>query len=213
MGKKSKKTKQQKNTNGANTGVHKDPEVPPIKEIPRKELELLLLNRRYTKEMIQDWYQRFIQDFPDGTVDKDHFKRSFDAALKSSMDTVTYCQWIYRAFDVEHAKKITFTQMLVALSIRSKIPLDVKLQILYRMKTPIDDYADRKTWTQVINLAYDLLGVQNRAGDMSPKKRVSMVFSRISNVKNNTVHMKDFIEESLRDNVLLTLLDNFFVLK
>ncbi|CAF2805463.1 unnamed protein product [Rotaria sp. Silwood2] len=179
----------------------KDPTI-----LTDEDLKVLKLNTQYTEEEIQAWHTGFLKDCPSGKLDKKQFLNVYKKFYPEGKAD-KYCNFVFKAFDINQNNTIEFTEFLLAVSISQHGNLEQKLKMAFDIYDQNKDgEINRKDMIKIIEAMYDLANEEDRAGDKAPAKRVDLIMERLKKDKTDVVLRTEFIQGCLRDELLRKIL-------
>ncbi|UJR27263.1 hypothetical protein I4U23_008558 [Adineta vaga] len=179
----------------------KDPTI-----LTDEDIRILKLNTQYSEEEIQAWHTGFLKDCPSGKLDKKQFLNVYKKFYPEGKAD-KYCNFVFKAFDVDNNNWIDFTEFLLAVGVSQHGNLEEKLKMAFDIYDQNKDgEINRKDMTKIIEAMYDLANEEDRSGDKSPDKRVDLIMQRLNKDKDDVVHRNEFVQGCLRDEFLRKIL-------
>ena len=84
-------------------------------ELTENEIRLLENNTSLSRQEIYAWHQKFVSEYPDGTIDQKEFAQIFKS-LHPNGNAEKYAKIAFKAFDEDNTGKISFEEFLLATS-------------------------------------------------------------------------------------------------
>jgi len=133
----------------------------------------------FDRNELQQWYEEFIKDCPDGTL----MKKDFQVIYKQSFpvgDTSQFANFVFNVFDSDKDGHITFLEFMKALSVTSRGSLDEKLDWAFTVYDLDDDgFITMTEMVDIVAAIYKMVGQPAPASDDSPEARVSKIFEKL----------------------------------
>ncbi|CAF0886206.1 unnamed protein product, partial [Didymodactylos carnosus] len=160
---------------GAKSGKNKkDPTI-----LSDDELKILLNCTGYTDEEILAWHAGFLKDCPSGKLDKKQFLNVYKKFYPNGKAD-KYCNFVFKAFDLDGNGWIDFTEFLTAVSLSQHGELPDKLGTAFQIyDQDKDGRINRKDMIKIIEAMYDLANEEDRTGDKAPENRVELIMKRL----------------------------------
>lgn len=83
--------------------------------VTESQIRMLENNSGMNRGQIEQWYRAFMQDYPDGSIDRSEFVAVFRRIYPNG-NPDKYAQIAFKAFDMNKSGKITFDEFLLATS-------------------------------------------------------------------------------------------------
>jgi Ca2+-binding EF-hand superfamily protein len=92
------------------------------------EIELLMANTNMNRFDILQWFDGFIKDCPNGKLNKDQFRKTYQQIYPSG-DPAAFSDLVFNTFDSDDNKFISFPEFLLAISALSDGDVDKRLHL------------------------------------------------------------------------------------
>ncbi|KAG8238427.1 hypothetical protein J437_LFUL002884 [Ladona fulva] len=127
-----------------------------------ERLEAIRRATRFSRKEIQFVYRAFKQECPSGMVTEDTFKAIY-AKFFPQGDSSQYAHYVFNTLDRTKSGTITFSDIMLGLSILLKGSLQERLRWAFSLYDVNDDgYVTREELAEVITAIYDLMGDHHR---------------------------------------------------
>merc|ERR1711962_1828671 len=111
---------------------------------------------RFTENELQKWYDNFTDDFPDGSVTRDEFRRIYETCFPDG-ESVKFTDHVFQIYDANADGKIDFKEFMTVVSVTNRGSVEEKLEI--------------------VNAIYKLIATSTLPQDeATPQKRVDKIF-------------------------------------
>jgi len=143
--------------------------VPVKKDLSKKDYEFLEKQTGLNKQEIQKIYVQFIENNPDGQLDRQEFVRLYDK-LRSEppqlLDEISV--QIFNCFDKDRNGKISFDEFMVAYALTSRGDVAQKLDYAFHLyDTDGNGYLDSQEVKEVLVSMLDLLGAEKKSYNLT----------------------------------------------
>ncbi|XP_046384403.1 Kv channel-interacting protein 4-like [Ischnura elegans] len=172
-----------------------------------ERLEAIRRATRFSRKEIQFVYRAFKQECPSGMVSEDTFKAIY-AKFFPQGDSSQYAHFVFRALDKNKTGTITFSDIMLSLSILLKGSLQERIRWAFSLYDVNDDgYVTKEELTEVVTAIYDLVGENHRThhrtgdsvdGDLlppeSPSDHVDRMFKKLDLNHDGVITVDEFID-------------------
>jgi len=161
-----------------------------------KEFADLRQQANFTDNELREWHQRFMEDFPDGTVTIDEFKDIYDNCFPYG-DSGKFSDHVFRIYDANSDGRIDFREFMTVLSVTNRGSLDQKLQWTFSMyDMDLNGYITKQEMMEIVKSIYKLVGnvVSLPEDENTPEKRVDKIFQQMDTNSDGQISMTEFIE-------------------
>ncbi|CAF2809736.1 unnamed protein product [Rotaria sp. Silwood2] len=170
------------------------------------DIALLKANTNYSEQEIRDWYERFIDDCPNGKLSKKQFTRLYKQFYEDG-EADKICKDAFDRFDVDGNGSIDFEEFLLALSVSSQANLEDRLSAAFDICDMSNDgQIDQRELTNWITTIYDLVGETDRKGEKDPKRRAMEIMRSLDINGDRKLNKEEFIIGCKNDSHICKLL-------
>ena len=100
-------------------------------KLSEEDLNFLKANTCYNEKSIQDWYNKFIQDCPDGKMTQTKFEEMYELSDPVENEE-TFSQRFFKTFDTGKKGYIDFKDYLLAINLTNAETAEEKLRLAFR---------------------------------------------------------------------------------
>ncbi|KAI9428376.1 EF-hand [Lactarius indigo] len=149
-----------------------------------EQLSDLQKNTYFDKRELQQWYQGFIMDCPEGRLDKKDFGKIYTQFFPFG-DPAEFANYVFDVFDENKNGYIDFKEFICALSATSRGKMLQIVQAIYKMTG------------QMLKLPEN---------EETPEKRVEKIFRSMNKDKDAKITYNEFVECSKQDPTVMDAL-------
>jgi Ca2+-binding EF-hand superfamily protein len=183
--------------------------VPPKQKLSSKDIKNLAKQSGMDKEEIQTIFDQFIENNPDGSLDRAEFIRLYDVLRPESgerLDEVS--QFVFGAFDADNSGKIQFSEFLVSYALTSHGEPEEKLQ--YAFDFYDEDNNNFLTGEELKGALFsmlDLLGAEKKEYDI--EQLANECLEQLDTTEDNRIESHEFISGLMANYSLRALMSPF----
>jgi len=97
-----------------------------------EDFDALVNSTDFTSSEIDEWYERFKQQFPKGYISQREFKAVYERLFPAG-DSDRFSRHIFRVYDLDSNGVISFVEFLTTLHVAANGTADEKLRSTFRM--------------------------------------------------------------------------------
>ena len=180
-----------------------------MSSLAAKELNQLSEDTGLSKLSIQDWYKRFMNECPTGSISKERYLSLYRSFYPRARDPDAYAQMFFTAFDNDRDQALNFREFLQIVSITQGNDDKAKVEIAYKAynRNKSEANLSRKHFQHVILSILDLAENpdDNNEGDRR-QTIIDWVLSSLGFDEKSEITKKDFVRRCKEDTNLYELL-------
>jgi len=173
-----------------------------------EQLSDLQKNTYFDKRELQQWYQGFIQDCPEGRLDKKDFGKIYTQFFPFG-DPAEFANYVFDVFDENKNGSIDFKEFICALSATSRGSLEEKLKWAFQLyDINKDGTITYQEMLQIVQAIYKMTGQMLKLpeNEETPEKRVEKIFRSMNKDKDANISYSEFVECSKQDPTVMDAL-------
>ena len=101
-------------------------------DLTPEDLDRLVKGTDFTSAEIDEWYEKFKQEFPKGHINQREFKAVYEKLFPKG-DSDRFSRHVFRVYDLDGNGVISFTEFLTTLHVAANGSPDDKLRASFRM--------------------------------------------------------------------------------
>lgn len=176
-------------------------------KLNNEDLDFLIRNTSYNEKTIKEWYHGFLQDSPDGKLDRTKFVQMYQMFFTKG-NPEEFCDHVFRTFDVDGNGHVDFKEFLLAVGITNNGTKEEKLKWAFRMYDINNDGSiQQPEMTKIVKALYNMIGssVSDKPTD-TPEERTQMIFEKMDADKDGKISLREFLTGCTEDANLALLL-------
>lgn len=171
-----------------------------------EDIEYLLENTHFNRNEIVIWHSQFIEECPEGRINKANFKNVYKKNYAHGRAD-KFCEYLFRAYDVNNNGYIDFKEFLIPISINSRGTVEEKLEMAFSMfDIDKNNYIDKKEMEKLLTIIYELTGETDKTGMNDPVIKVIQVMNKLDVNHDGLVSKDEFVTGCMQDENLRKLL-------
>ena len=100
-------------------------------DLSKQDLNFLKVNTRYDEDTIQEWYNGFMTDCPEGKLNPNAFLKIYSKCFPTG-NAEEFCEHVFRTFDSDKNGFIDFKEFMLAIYVTSSGSPEEKLNWAFR---------------------------------------------------------------------------------
>jgi Ca2+-binding EF-hand superfamily protein len=190
-----------------------------------EQLSDLQKHTYFDKRELQQWYQGFIMDCPEGRLDKKNFGKIYTQFFPFG-DPAEFANYVFDVFDENKNGYIDFKEFICALSATSRGTLEEKLKCLSLSDVSLldligastgafqlydinkDGHISYQEMLSIVQAIYKMTGQMLKLpeNEETPEKRVEKIFRSMNKDKDSKITYNEFVECSKQDPTVMDAL-------
>jgi len=164
--------------------------------IPKEELGELTQWTAFKKEDLKRWYRKFMENYPDGKLKMEHFRKVYKELYQSSSTTRStendFANHIFRSFDRHNKGFVSFKELMLAFSLTSCGTKREKLEWSFNV---FDVTQSGKISMEDVHQIFDSVNDCKGSGEVAMSRLdVAELFIKIDNDGDGYWSIDEFIE-------------------
>ena len=174
--------------------------------LPRSEISELLEVTAFTKREIEDYYESFQLDYPEGYLTVENFQMVYINMFPQG-NTSVFAENMFRVFDQNNDKRINFREFIIALSISTRGSLEDKARWMFQLYDANNNgYISKDEMLLIVTAIYQMKSMKNI--DSVAEKRVEKIYEDMDTNKDGQLSFDEFLVLAKADPVVLDILSN-----
>ncbi|CAF1214702.1 unnamed protein product [Adineta steineri] len=102
-----------------------------LSKLSRKQIDLILNeNSMLEEDRVKDWHKQFVNDYPDGELDEEHFICELRKLFPKG-DPTKFCDFVFQVIDKDKSGKINFMEFMTVVAITHPGDLIKRLHLVF----------------------------------------------------------------------------------
>ncbi|KAJ1971894.1 Calcium-binding protein NCS-1 [Dimargaris verticillata] len=163
----------------------------------------------FDKRELQQWYKGFKKDFPNGTLDRNEFRKIYKQFFPFG-DSSEFADYVFQVFDQNGNGQIDFKEFICALSVTCRGDVEEKLLWTFKLYDIDDDgQITYEEMLRIVEAIYKMVGtmVALPEDEDTPEKRVKKLFSAMDTDSDGKVSLDEFKRGAQKDASILDALN------
>lgn len=164
-------------------------------------IDELMSNTKFTRQELQRMYRGFKNECPNGTVDKETFKRIY-AQFFPYGDSSLYANHIFNVFDNDRDGKVSFEDFVTGLSLSLYGSREEKVKWAFQLyDLDGDGFITREEMATVVHSVHCMMGLDTlpTGAEMSVEEQVERLFVLMDKNQDGVISEEEFLEGCEKD--------------
>lgn len=165
-------------------------------------IDELISNTKFSRQELQRMYRGFKNECPNGTVDKDTFKKIY-AQFFPYGDSSLYAIHVFNVFDQDRDGKVSFEDFVTGLSVSLYGSREEKIKWAFQLyDLDGDGCITREELATVVHSVHCMMGLdslQSAGGELSVEEQVQRFFSLMDKNQDGVISEEEFLEGCEKD--------------
>ncbi|XP_044176318.1 neuronal calcium sensor 1-like isoform X1 [Acropora muricata] len=165
-------------------------------------IDELISNTKFSRQELQRMYRGFKNECPNGTVDKDTFKKIY-AQFFPYGDSSLYAIHVFNVFDQDRDGKVSFEDFVTGLSVSLYGSREEKIKWAFQLyDLDGDGCITREELATVVHSVHCMMGLdslQSAGGELSVEEQVQRLFSLMDKNQDGVISEEEFLEGCEKD--------------
>lgn len=166
-------------------------------------IEELMSNTKFSRQELQRMYRGFKNECPNGTVDKDTFKKIY-AQFFPYGDSSLYANHVFNVFDQDRDGKVSFEDFVTGLSVSLYGSREEKMKWAFKLyDLDGDGWITREELATVVHSVHCMMGLDSLSStggeEMSIEEQVERLFELMDKNKDGVISEEEFLEGCEKD--------------
>ncbi|XP_061254164.1 guanylyl cyclase-activating protein 2 isoform X2 [Bos javanicus] len=161
---------------------------------------------------LQEWYKKFLEECPSGTLFMHEFKRFFK--VPDNEEATQYVEAMFRAFDTNGDNTIDFLEYVAALNLVLRGTLEHKLKWTFKIyDKDRNGCIDRQELLDIVESIYKLkkacsveVEAEQQGKLLTPEEVVDRIFLLVDENGDGQLSLNEFVEGARRDKWVMKML-------
>ncbi|XP_068709625.1 neuronal calcium sensor 1-like isoform X1 [Montipora capricornis] len=165
-------------------------------------IDELMSNTKFSRQELQRMYRGFKNECPNGTVDKDTFKKIY-AQFFPYGDSSLYANHVFNVFDQDKDGKVSFEDFVTGLSVSLYGSREEKVKWAFQLyDLDGDGCITREELATVVHSVHCMMGldsVQSAGGELTVDEQVERLFALMDKNQDGIISEEEFLEGCEKD--------------
>ena len=176
-----------------------------MSSLTTKELNQLSEETGLSKLSIQDWYKRFMNECPTGSISKERYINLYRSYYPRARNADAYAQMLFTAFDDDRDQALNFREFLRVVTVSQGTDEKAKLELAYKAynRNQSETNLSRKELQNAVQAILNLVETQDDTdenNDTDKRQRtVEWVMKRVGLDEKTEITKKEFIRRCKAD--------------
>ena len=159
-----------------------------------------------SKEDVEAYQANFLQNYPDGKIDKSGFSDMMKMAYPDQ-DIDKLKDHIFRMYDANDDGKIDFKEFMIVLTVISKGTPEENLEQIFRIfDVNNDGHISKKELYRVVKDLYTLMGKEDNPDQETEKTLTDMAFTEMDVDGDSKISRDEFVRASQGNERITSML-------
>lgn len=160
---------------------------------------------------LQQWYKSFVKDYPEGTINKEEFRKTYEKVFPDG-DATSFSDQVFRTFDKNVDNKVDFRELAIAMSVILRGTQDEKLKWAFSMyDLDGNGYITKDEMLEIVKAINKMAGsedgnVSNES--TSPEDHVDKIFKELEKNDDGKLSLEEFVEGARKDPAIVSMLSD-----
>lgn len=165
-------------------------------------IDELMTNTKFSRQELQRMYRGFKNECPNGTVDKETFKKIY-AQFFPYGDSSLYANHVFNVFDQDRDGKVSFEDFVTGLSVSLYGNREEKVKWAFQLyDLDGDGCITREELATVVHSVHCMMGLdslQSIGGEISVEEQVERLFALMDKNQDGVISEEEFLEGCEKD--------------
>ncbi|XP_027040279.1 Kv channel-interacting protein 1-like isoform X2 [Pocillopora damicornis] len=164
-------------------------------------IEELMANTKFTRQELQRMYRGFKNECPNGTVDRDTFKKIY-AQFFPYGDSSLYANHVFNVFDHDRDGKVSFEDFVTGLSLSLYGNREEKMRWAFQLyDLDSDGFITREEMATVVHSVHCMMGIDAlpTGAEMGVDEQVERLFMLMDKNQDGVISEEEFLQGCEKD--------------
>lgn len=164
-------------------------------------IEELMANTKFTRQELQRMYRGFKNECPNGTVDRDTFKKIY-AQFFPYGDSSLYANHVFNVFDHDRDGKVSFEDFVTGLSLSLYGSREEKMRWAFQLyDLDGDGFITREEMATVVHSVHCMMGIDAlpTGAEMGVDEQVERLFMLMDKNQDGVISEEEFLQGCEKD--------------
>ena len=167
------------------------------------QLSELKSNTNFSGKEIQDWYDKFHEDFPDGVITQDKFIAMY-CKLFPDGNPRSFAKHVFRSYDKDGNGEIDFHEFMSTLSVASRGSAEEKLHWAFQMYDLDKDGV--VSMAEVVEIIISINKLRGEKDRQLAEDAAMKIFLHMDKNKDGMLSEDEFIQGALASKTIMEVL-------